>query len=159
VKSNFPVRLVGSVVSAEDAKVASGLPGTGAEKLMGRGDFLLVVKGEVTRFQAAYVSEGEIERVVGQLRQGERKSRRPEWLVADETGPSTELGTGPSTGLGADPADGTGPSTRLGTGASTGLGTSWRVKELEKTGTEGERRVIRKRPVMARVAEQLRLIK
>jgi S-DNA-T family DNA segregation ATPase FtsK/SpoIIIE len=49
VKSNFPVRLVGSVVSAEDAKVASGLPGTGAEKLMGRGDFLLVVKGEVRR--------------------------------------------------------------------------------------------------------------
>jgi DNA segregation ATPase FtsK/SpoIIIE-like protein len=145
VKSNFPVRLVGSVVSAEDAKVASGLPGTGAEKLMGRGDFLLVVKGEVTRFQAAYVSEVEIERVVGQLRQGERKSRRPEWLVADGTGPSTELGTG--------------PSTKDGSGRSTGLGVGWRVKELEKTGTEGERQVIRKRPVMARVAEQLRLIK
>jgi hypothetical protein len=91
---------------------------------MGRGDFLLVVKGEVTRFQAAYVSEGEIERVVGQLRVGERKSRRPEWLVADETGPSTN-------------------------------GTGW----LEKTGTGGERQVTRKRPVMARVAEQLRLIK
>ena len=151
VKSNFPVRLVGSVVSAEDAKVASGLPGTGAEKLMGRGDFLLVVKGEVTRFQAAYVSEGEIERVVGQLRQGERKSRRPEWLVADETGPSTKDGSGRSTELG------TGPSTELGTGPSTELGTGWREKELEKTGTGGQ--VIRKRPVMARVAEQLRLIK
>ena len=45
VKSNFPVRLVGSVASAEDAKVASGMAGTGAEKLMGRGDFLLVVLG------------------------------------------------------------------------------------------------------------------
>jgi hypothetical protein len=54
-------------------------------------------------------------------------------------------------------ADGTGPSTGLGTGPSTGLGTGWRVKELEKTGTGGQ--VIRKRPVMARVAEQLRLIK
>jgi S-DNA-T family DNA segregation ATPase FtsK/SpoIIIE len=144
VKSNFPVRLVGSVVSAEDAKVASGLPGTGAEKLMGRGDFLLVVKGEVTRFQAAYVSQGEIEHVVGQLRQGERKSRRPEWLVAGETGPSAGLRTGSSTN---------------GTGRSTGNGAGWRERELEKTGTEGERGLTRKRPVMARVAEQLRLIK
>jgi S-DNA-T family DNA segregation ATPase FtsK/SpoIIIE len=83
VKSNFPVRLVGSVASAEDAKVASGLPGTGAEKLLGRGDFLLVVKGEVVRFQAAYASEGEIQTVTGKLRQGERKSRRPEWLTPE----------------------------------------------------------------------------
>ena len=98
VKSNFPVRLVGSVASAEDAKVASGLPGTGAEKLLGRGDFLLVVKGEVVRFQAAYVSEGEIETVTGKLRQGERKSRRPEWLTPEgglsRTG--TEDGTRPA---------------------------------------------------------------
>jgi S-DNA-T family DNA segregation ATPase FtsK/SpoIIIE len=137
VKSNFPVRLVGSVVSAEDAKVASGLPGTGAEKLMGRGDFLLVVKGEVTRFQAAYVSRGEMERVVGQMRSGERKSRRPEWLVAEETTPSAVLGTGPS----------------------TRLGTSWSEEAMEKTGTEGERPVVGRRPVMGRVGEQLRLSK
>jgi S-DNA-T family DNA segregation ATPase FtsK/SpoIIIE len=116
VKSNFPVRLVGSVVSAEDAKVASGLPGTGAEKLLGRGDFLLVVKGEVTRFQAAYVSEAEIAGVVGRLRGGERKSRQPEWLVAEEA------------------------MVRTGTGGTFG---------------QGEKR----RPVMVRVAQQLRLIK
>ena len=36
VKSNFPVRVVGSVASPEDAKVAAGLPGTGAERLLGR---------------------------------------------------------------------------------------------------------------------------
>ena len=45
VKANFPVRLVGSVTSAEDAKVATGVPGTAAERLLGRGDFLLVAKG------------------------------------------------------------------------------------------------------------------
>ena len=39
VKSNFPVRIVGSVASAEDAKVAAGLPRTGAERLLGKGDF------------------------------------------------------------------------------------------------------------------------
>jgi S-DNA-T family DNA segregation ATPase FtsK/SpoIIIE len=51
VKSNFPTRIVGHVVSAEDAKVASGLPKTGAESLQGKGDFLLCLGG-LTRFQA-----------------------------------------------------------------------------------------------------------
>lgn len=60
LKANFPVRLVGSVASPEDARVAAGIAGTGAEKLTGRGDFLLVTKGAVTRFQAAYVAEGEV---------------------------------------------------------------------------------------------------
>jgi S-DNA-T family DNA segregation ATPase FtsK/SpoIIIE len=72
VKSNFPVRLVGSVPSPEDAKVASGLAGTGAERLMGRGDFLLVIKGQVLRFQGALISEGEIRDLVAQLRRGVR---------------------------------------------------------------------------------------
>jgi len=60
VKANFPVRLVGSVSSPEDAKVATGLAGSGAEKLLGRGDFLAVVRGEILRFQAAFIAEQEI---------------------------------------------------------------------------------------------------
>lgn len=60
LKANFPVRLVGSVASPEDAKVAAGISGTGAEKLLGRGDFLLVGAGQVIRFQAALVTEGEV---------------------------------------------------------------------------------------------------
>lgn len=60
LKANFPVRVVGSVASPEDAKVASGIAGTGAEKLLGRGDFLLVGAGQVLRFQAALVTEEEI---------------------------------------------------------------------------------------------------
>lgn len=58
-KANFPVRLVGSVTSPEEAKIAAGVSGTGAERLQGRGDFLLVLKGQSTRFCAAYVSPGE----------------------------------------------------------------------------------------------------
>ncbi|MFZ5918364.1 MAG: DNA translocase FtsK [Chloroflexota bacterium] len=60
VKANFPARLVGAVVCPEDAKVATGLSGTGAERLSGRGDFLLVVRGEIIRLQAAYASTREI---------------------------------------------------------------------------------------------------
>jgi S-DNA-T family DNA segregation ATPase FtsK/SpoIIIE len=70
VKSNFPVRLVGSVASPEDAKVASGLARTGAEQLLGQGDFLVVAKGQVTRMQAAYVGEAELGQIVAGLRQG-----------------------------------------------------------------------------------------
>ncbi len=79
VKSNFPVRLVGSVTSPEDAKVASGLAGSGAERLLGRGDFLLVCKGRWERFQAAYISGAEIVEVVGRLQEGGRRRRR--WLT------------------------------------------------------------------------------
>jgi S-DNA-T family DNA segregation ATPase FtsK/SpoIIIE len=74
-RSNFPVRLVGSVVSPDDARVAAGLPNTGAEKLLGRGDFILAAKGQVTRFQAAYVSEAEIKEVIARLQARYRTSR------------------------------------------------------------------------------------
>lgn len=75
VKANFPARLVGAVVSPEDAKVATGVAGTGAERLSGRGDFLLVVRGEVVRLQAAYVSAKEISRTVRELFPGVAQQR------------------------------------------------------------------------------------
>ncbi|MBN1994776.1 MAG: DNA translocase FtsK [Anaerolineae bacterium] len=90
-RSNFPVRLVGSVVSADDARLAAGIPGTGAEKLLGRGDFLLVAKGQVTRFQAAHVSETEIKQVVQQLQTGHRTSRH--WPEPEEYQPLAATGT------------------------------------------------------------------
>ena len=64
VKANFPVRLVGRVTSIEDARTASGWSGTGAERLTGRGDFLAVAEGRVTRFQAAHVTPAEIRQQV-----------------------------------------------------------------------------------------------
>ena len=76
VKSNFPVRIVGSVVSPEDAKVASGLAGTGAERLLGRGDFLVIANGQVVRLQGAYISAQEIEELTVRLTEGGRTSRR-----------------------------------------------------------------------------------
>jgi S-DNA-T family DNA segregation ATPase FtsK/SpoIIIE len=72
IKSNFPVRIVGSVASPEDAKVATGIGGTGAERLLGQGDFLVVAKGQVTRMQAAYASAGEVRDLVSKLRAGSR---------------------------------------------------------------------------------------
>jgi S-DNA-T family DNA segregation ATPase FtsK/SpoIIIE len=60
VKANFPVRLVGRVASTDDARVAAGIGGTGAEKLVGRGDFMLIASGQTIRFQAALVKPEEI---------------------------------------------------------------------------------------------------
>jgi S-DNA-T family DNA segregation ATPase FtsK/SpoIIIE len=91
-RSNFPVRLVGSVVSADDARIAAGIPGTKAEKLLGRGDFLLVVKGQVTRFQAAHVSEAEIKQIVRLLQAGHRTSRQ--WGTLEENDGHTLPPTG-----------------------------------------------------------------
>jgi S-DNA-T family DNA segregation ATPase FtsK/SpoIIIE len=76
VKANFPVRLVGSVVSPEDAKVASGIAGSNAERLLGRGDFLLIAKGQVVRFQAAYADSRELAGLVAHVRAGGRRRRR-----------------------------------------------------------------------------------
>lgn len=69
VKANFPVRLVGRVTSAEDARVASGWGGSGAERLLGRGDFIAVAEGRVIRFQVAYITPEEIRETVAQFTQ------------------------------------------------------------------------------------------
>jgi len=65
MKANFPVRLVGAVASREEARYATGIAESGAEKLQGRGDFLLVSKGEALRFQAAWIGEEECSALAG----------------------------------------------------------------------------------------------
>lgn len=68
VKSNFPTRLIGKVASPEDARTASGIGGTGAEKLSGHGDFLLVAEGQTIRFQSAFASRDDTRELAGQMR-------------------------------------------------------------------------------------------
>ena len=68
LKANFPVRVIGRVGSVEDARVAAGVSGTGAEKLLGRGDFVLVAAGQTVRFQAAWVPATDWPDVSGGLR-------------------------------------------------------------------------------------------
>lgn len=70
MKANFPVRLVGAVASKDEARYATGISDSGAEKLEGKGDFLLVAKGESIRFQAAWLGLDDIERICLVLREG-----------------------------------------------------------------------------------------
>jgi S-DNA-T family DNA segregation ATPase FtsK/SpoIIIE len=69
VKANFPVRMVGKVSSANDARVAAGWSGTGAERLLGKGDFVAVAEGKVHRFQAAFITPDEVASLVRSLRE------------------------------------------------------------------------------------------
>ena len=68
MRANFPLRLVGRVVSADDARVASGRAGTNAHLLNGRGDFLAVSGGEnPIRFQVAYIDEKDLKQQMAML--------------------------------------------------------------------------------------------
>lgn len=91
VKANFPLRLVGSVVSAEDARVAAGVGGSGAEKLLGRGDFVLVCKGQVVRFQAAWAGEEEIREWILDIGGWKVDGRREDEAAAAPSFPSSVL--------------------------------------------------------------------
>jgi S-DNA-T family DNA segregation ATPase FtsK/SpoIIIE len=57
VKSNLAVRFVGAMSSKSDANLAAGGPGTGAERLAGKGDFLRVIGGNVRRFQVPMAND------------------------------------------------------------------------------------------------------
>lgn len=79
----FPVRLVGRVASIEDARVATGVGDSSAalaQRLCGRGDFLAVSGAGITRFQAAFISSTEIERLVQLMnaRDAQRSANGPE---------------------------------------------------------------------------------
>jgi S-DNA-T family DNA segregation ATPase FtsK/SpoIIIE len=75
VKANLPVRLVGAVGSPEDAKVATGIAGSGAERLGGRGDFLLVARGQTIRLQVAFIAARQTKMVIARLNRGANPSR------------------------------------------------------------------------------------
>lgn len=73
MKANFPVRLVGAVASKEEARYAAGMADSGAEKLQGKGDFLLVTKGQAIRFQAAWIGPKDLATLVDRVSGGERQ--------------------------------------------------------------------------------------
>jgi hypothetical protein len=63
IKRNLTTRLVGKTDSAEAARVAAGIGGTGAERLMGAGDFLLVQPDGVRRLTTALLTERDTDRL------------------------------------------------------------------------------------------------
>jgi DNA segregation ATPase FtsK/SpoIIIE, S-DNA-T family len=61
MRANFPLRLVGRVAAAQDARVSTGRGGTDAHLLHGRGDFIAVSGGDhPIRFQVAHITDKDI---------------------------------------------------------------------------------------------------
>ena len=62
IKANFPARIAFMVHSSVDSKTI--LDRTGANRLIGKGDMLLSVGGDVTRVQCAFIDTKEVESIV-----------------------------------------------------------------------------------------------
>ncbi|MFT5912155.1 MAG: S-DNA-T family DNA segregation ATPase FtsK/SpoIIIE [Paraglaciecola sp.] len=62
IKANFPARIAYKVTAKVDSRTI--LDGGGADQLIGRGDMLLSVDGDMIRLQCAFVDTPEVERVL-----------------------------------------------------------------------------------------------
>jgi S-DNA-T family DNA segregation ATPase FtsK/SpoIIIE len=68
IKANFPTRISFRVVGKVDSRTILGEQG--AEQLLGQGDMLYMAGGgRITRVHGPFVSDGEVEAVVGHLRE------------------------------------------------------------------------------------------
>jgi len=61
IKANFPARVAFRVISNIDSRTI--LDTTGANQLVGRGDMLISVGGELTRVQCAFIDTSEVEKI------------------------------------------------------------------------------------------------
>lgn len=83
IKANIPSRCAFAVSSGIDSRII--LDSTGAEKLLGRGDMLFHPNGanKPVRLQCAFVSDEEVERVVGHFRDQQQAPRFDEQVISD----------------------------------------------------------------------------
>lgn len=68
VNAGWGARVVGRVSNPDMARAATGIKGSGAQSLVGAGDFLVSLNSELIRFQAASVSSSEVQRAVELIR-------------------------------------------------------------------------------------------
>ncbi|MBR4037132.1 MAG: DNA translocase FtsK 4TM domain-containing protein [Tidjanibacter sp.] len=61
IKANFPARIAFRVTSMVDSRTIIDQPG--ANQLIGQGDMLMLINGELTRLQCAFLDTPEIERI------------------------------------------------------------------------------------------------
>ena len=82
MKANFPVRICGAVGSALDASIALGMPKTGAERLLGKGDMIVLFQSRSIRFKGALTQPQDIQELAtGRWRARTAASRTPSSLA------------------------------------------------------------------------------
>jgi len=94
IKANIPCRIAFNVSSQVDSRVIIDMPG--AEKLLGRGDMLFIPPDQAkpTRIQGTFVSDGEIQGVIGFL----KKQGLPPQYKEEVTKQTTEVKIGEGEG-------------------------------------------------------------
>ena len=63
-RANFPVRIVGKTADKKEAKFATGQDNSGAERLEGKGDFILVHGGNMRRFKSFFFNREELNEII-----------------------------------------------------------------------------------------------
>jgi S-DNA-T family DNA segregation ATPase FtsK/SpoIIIE len=105
IKANIPARIAFAVTSLTDSRVILDQPG--AEKLVGKGDMLLLPGNTSVpnRIQGSFVGEDEVRKVVAHWRQQAPEPVYSSNVPGDVTGDDTGAGAGgPSTQLSFDDA-------------------------------------------------------
>jgi len=87
LRSNFSTRVVLRAGDAEEARQMVGTNGSGAEKLLGLGDALVVIGKELVRMQAAMISDSECRQLVGLLAKVQRDAARDKQAPREEMRP------------------------------------------------------------------------
>ena len=93
IKANFPVRIAFRVSSRVDSRTI--IDGSGAERLVGRGDMLYFNGSSPTRLQCAFIDTDEVERVVNFIAQQpgfQHQFSLPEPQLDEDMNKSVELG-------------------------------------------------------------------
>jgi S-DNA-T family DNA segregation ATPase FtsK/SpoIIIE len=88
IKANFPARLAYKVTSKIDSRTI--LDAGGAEQLIGRGDMLLTVGGEMIRLQCAFVDTPEVEKVIDFI--GDQQGYAEPYYLPEFTGDEATAG-------------------------------------------------------------------
>ena len=92
IKANFPARIAFKVTSKIDSRTI--IDGSGADQLIGRGDMLLSVGGNMVRLQCAFVDTPEVEKVVdfiGHQRGFPEPFYLPEYIADDAPGRDRQI--------------------------------------------------------------------
>lgn len=90
IKANFPARIAFKVTAKVDSRTI--LDSGGADQLIGRGDMLLSVGGEMRRIQGAFVDTPEVERVIEFI--GEQRGYAEPYYLPEFHGDEEIHGTG-----------------------------------------------------------------
>ncbi|MEZ5003654.1 MAG: DNA translocase FtsK [Chitinophagales bacterium] len=96
IKANFPGRMAFKVTSKVDSRTI--LDASGADQLIGRGDLLLSINGNIVRLQCPFVDTPEVDEIVKFI--GDQKGYEEAFLLPEYIDPKDE-----SNKLGDDPLE------------------------------------------------------